>query len=765
MEDSNLERKGKRRGSRGEWEGGGLASEGEEDPYDERGKGRFSLGPGRGQRGSLGLISSRMSFANSSHLPPTGVIWRGRASGLTSEQLVMFHNAAKRENREFFDRMVEQFEEFLEDVETSPVSVDTVGFIEEYRALEQLGFEAYFEGLSDIEDDPAEGIITPERAFNRGLSFSDSSLRDSLFLAERQRWTNAIDVPPCFAKRNSLADSVDRRGMFGATEEIGGQFCYRDNHFGNFGSRVEDSCPREIVPPPSKVFSTDFNSFKLPDSQDLGALGSIVDLAKKNLFEKKIENKSSAHKKPVNQDFLVEQNQISSIDFIASQDFKNKEIKTSRFEDDDYENRNRDLVCLKRIDIDKDIYREPIQELNRDSEEIADNEEKEEVLSTREEPSLRAKEEISTKKDAFEEKMANFSGKNERVEELKRHLSFNKLLLTKLSAENFSKIAKRMHHYVELALPTNLNVHMQNPFEIGNEAPENLLPPPPIVYDFKPLQKLKTQPETSHPLDKVRLEAPVIDYSNVNLKEKWIPQSSLKTNTESPSQASELKESEGNFDPLDPPPIRYIEGVAFFEPEKIETDPKTLDQQAKDLPPIENEISVSTKVNLNSSQNGEAQTFVPKDTVKKDEPIRYSMLAEQNLVNLVTSSTFSMLSSNLDQSLQENEADVKLRKLSKFVTPDKMRLSRIAFLNYEDEYKIKTMKKMNEILAKTGTRKSDCAALLRREMSMMVSQDFLSRVMKFGDRELNLVLFLQGLIRQKNQSFAKEKLSKPLSGS
>lgn len=765
MEDSNLERKERRRGSRGEWEGGGPISEEEEDPYGERGKGRFSLGPGRIQRGSLGLISSRMSFANSSHLQPTGVIWRGRASALTSEQLVVFHNSAKRENREFFDRMVEQFEEFLEDVETSPVSVDTIGFIEEYRALEQLGFEAYFEGLSDIEDDPAEGAITPERAFNRGLSFSDSSLRDSLFIAERRRWTNTVDVPPCFAIRNSLAESADRPIVFGAREEIGGRLSYRDNHFGNFGSRIEDSCPREIVPPPSKVFSTEFNSFKLPVSQDLGALGSIVDLAKKNLFEKKIENQSSAHKKPVSQDFLVERDQISSIDIIASREFKNKEIKTSNFENAHNENKSRDPFCLKRIDIDKDIYREPLNELNRDSEEVADNEEKEEVLSTREEPSLRAKEEISTKKDAFEEKITKSSDKNERVEELRRHLSFNRLLLTKLSSNNFFKIAKRMHHYVELALPTNLNVHMQNPFEIGNETAENLLLPPPIVYDFKPVQKLKTQPETSHPLNEIRLEAPVIDYSNVNLKEKWISKSSEKTSTDSPSQASKLKETERNFEPLDPPPIRYIEGVPFFEPEKADTNLKTLDHQAKDLPPIENVISVSTKVNLHSSQNGETQTFVPKDTVTKDAPLRYSKLAEQNLMNLVTSSTFSLLSSNLDQSLQENEADAKLRKLSKFVTPDKMRLSKIAFLNYEDEYKIKTMKKMNEIFAKSGTRKSECAALLRREMNMMVSQDFLSRVMKFGDKELNLVLFLQGMVRQKNQSLAKEKLSKVLTGS
>ena len=80
--------------------------------------------------------------------------------------------------------------------------------------------------------------------------------------------------------------------------------------------------------------------------------------------------------------------------------------------------------------------------------------------------------------------------------------------------------------------------------------------------------------------------------------------------------------------------------------------------------------------------------------------------------------------------------------------PQKLRQSTLDFMAYEEEYKMKLMTKMNAIIASRAMKPSDCVKMMRNEMKKMVSQKFISEVKKFGEKELNAVLFLQRFVRK-----------------
>lgn len=77
------------------------------------------------------------------------------------------------------------------------------------------------------------------------------------------------------------------------------------------------------------------------------------------------------------------------------------------------------------------------------------------------------------------------------------------------------------------------------------------------------------------------------------------------------------------------------------------------------------------------------------------------------------------------------------------------RNSQLAFLQYERDYTLKVMAKMNEIMSKADSRLSTASRLLQLEMSRRVSQECISWVLRFTEKELKVVEFLQRLLRRK----------------
>ena len=194
----------------------------------------------------------------------------------------------------------------------------------------------------------------------------------------------------------------------------------------------------------------------------------------------------------------------------------------------------------------------------------------------------------------------------------------------------------------------------------------------------------------------------------------------------------------------------------------IQRDLLEIREQSKD-PSTAQQLNTSTAQQLNTSTSEPicSSDSVESKTVLAHEPLNSSTPQPLDPPPIVYANGFAMIQSRKQKvKLYKSSVDAfpipSCPPLSASSEPSACiaaisisRKSELAFLQYERDYTLKVMAKMNEIMSRADSRLSTASRLLQFEMSRKVSQECISWVLRFTERELKIVEFLQQLMRKK----------------